>query len=226
MNAARRGFSVIEVLVAIVLAATVLVAAVTATLLVAGCLVREQALASNVRKPGFVQRHALLFVYLPLLVPQTAFLFGLQILFILGRLDGTLAALVLAHLVFVLPYVFLSLSDPWRAMDRRYDAAAAGLGLSPRAALFKVRLPMLSRAILAAAALGFAVSASQYLATVLIGGGRLATITTEAVALASGGNRRLIGVYALVQMVLPALVFAIAIAAPALYFRNRNDMRV
>ena len=52
------------------------------------------------------------------------------------------------------------------------------------------------------------------------------TITTEAVALASGGNRRVIGVYAFLQMVLPALGFLVATAVPALIFRNRRAMRV
>jgi len=65
----------------------------------------------------------------------------------------------------------------------------------------------------------------QYLPTLLIGAGRLPTITTEAVALASGGNRRVIGVYAFVQMLLPAIGFAIAIVAPALLFRRFRAMR-
>ena len=59
----------------------------------------------------------------------------------------------------------------------------------------------------------------------LIGAGRLETITTEAVALASGGNRRVIGVYAFLQMLLPALGFAVATLVPALIFRNRRAMR-
>ena len=105
----------------------------------------------------------------------------------------------------MLPYVFLSLSDPWRAYDRRYEAVAAGLGKNRLATLLRVRMPMLLRAILTAAAVGFAVSVGQYLPTLLIGAGRLTTITTEAVALASGGNRRVIGVYAFLQLRLPAL---------------------
>ena len=40
--------------------------------------------------------------------------------------------------------------------------------------------------------------------TLLIGGGRVETLTTEAVALSSGGNRRLIGAYAMLQLLLPA----------------------
>jgi putative thiamine transport system permease protein len=91
--------------------------------------------------------------------------------------------------------------------------------------LFRVRMPMLLRAILTAAAVGFAVSIGLYLPTLLIGAGRLTTITTEAVALASGGNRRVIGVYAFLQSALPALGFLVATAVPALIFRNRRAMR-
>jgi putative thiamine transport system permease protein len=54
--------------------------------------------------------------------------------------------------------------------------------------------------------------------------GRVSTLTTEAVALSSGGDRRLIGVYALSQTVLPLLGFALALALPALVYRNRRGV--
>lgn len=169
---------------------------------------------------------ALLLIYLPLIVPQISFMFGLQVLSIWLGVDASFGALVLAHLVFVLPYVFLSLSDPWRAHDRRHDQIAAGLGISRGRALLHIRLPMLTRAILTAAAVGFSVSVGQYLPTLLIGAGRLTTVTTEAVALAAGGNRRVIGVYAFMQTLLPFIAFAIAMGLPGLIFRNRRGLRV
>jgi putative thiamine transport system permease protein len=171
-------------------------------------------------------RDALLLIYLPLIVPQISFMFGLQVLSIWLGVDASFGALVLAHLVFVLPYVFLSLSDPWRAHDRRHDQIAAGLGISRGRALLQIRLPMLTRAILTAAAVGFSVSVGQYLPTLLIGAGRLTTVTTEAVALAAGGNRRVIGVYAFMQTLLPFVAFAIAMGLPGLIFRNRRGLRV
>lgn len=171
-------------------------------------------------------RSALLLIYLPLIVPQISFMFGLQVLSIWLGVDASFSALVLAHLVFVLPYVFLSLSDPWRAHDRRHDLIAAGLGMSRTRTLIAIRLPMLTRAILTAAAVGFSVSVGQYLPTVLIGAGRLTTVTTEAVALAAGGNRRVIGVYAFMQTLLPFLAFSIATGLPGLLFRNRRGLRV
>ena len=79
--------------------------------------------------------------------------------------------------------------------------------------------------LLVAFAVGFAVSVSQYLPTVFAGGGRLETLTTEAVSLAGGGDRRLIGMLVFAQSVLPFLAFLLAAALPAWLFRNRQGMR-
>lgn len=173
-------------------------------------------------RPG---RPALWVLWLPLIVPQVAFLPGLQVLCLRAGLSDGVAVVALAHLVFVLPYVFLSLAPPWRAWDRRIAVAGAALGAGPGRIFWRLRLPMLLRPVLTAAAVGLAVSVGQYLPTLLIGGGRVTTLTTEAVALASGGNRRIIGAYAVLQMALPALGFALALAVPALLYRNRRGLR-
>lgn len=188
------------------------------------CLLREDETRPAIARLGFIQRHSLAIIYVPLLVPQAAFLFGLQFLFVSLNIDGMFLSLLFAHLLFVLPYVFLSLSDPWRAMDKRYLHIGAALGKTPWQGLFLVKGPMLLKAILTAIALGFAVSAAQYLVTVLIGAGRLTTITTEAVALSSGGNRRIIGIYSMVQMLLPFFAFALAGLLPAYLWRNRRGL--
>jgi putative thiamine transport system permease protein len=164
-------------------------------------------------------------LYAPLIAPQASFLFGLQLLVLGSSISISLPLLVFSHLIFVLPYVFLSLSDPWRGYDTRYERIASGLGRSHWDVFWKVRLAMLLRPVLTALAVGFAVSIGLYLPTVLIGAGRLPTITTEAVALASGGNRRVIGVYAFLQTALPFLMFLTAAVIPALLFRNRRAMR-
>ena len=167
---------------------------------------------------------ALWLLYLPLLVPQATFLIGLQTLAIGTGWTGARAAVIAAHVIFVLPYVFLSLADPWRSWDGRQGLVAASLGAGADRILWRVRLPMLLRPVLVAAAVGFAVSVGQYLPTLLIGMGRISTLTTEAVALSSGGDRRLIGVYALSQTVLPLVGFMIAILLPALIWRNRRGV--
>lgn len=168
---------------------------------------------------------ALLLLYVPLIVPQVSFLFGLEVLALQLGGKAHIASVILTHVIFVLPYVYLSLADPWRAWDQRYAAVAFGMGHGPNTVFWRVRVPMLLSAILTASAVGFAVSIGQYLATLLIGGGRFPTITTEAVALASGGDRRVIGVYALIQAVLPFIGFGLALFVPAILYRNRRALK-
>ena len=151
-------------------------------------------------------------VWLPLLLPQTGFLFGVQILLVATHLDGSAFALVWAHEVFVLPYVLLALGGPWRALDARYGRAAASLGASPWRILWRVTLPLLASSLLIAAAIGFSVSATLYLPTLFAGAGRFPTLATEAVSLASGADRRLLAAAALAQALLPALIFAAALS--------------
>lgn len=195
------------------------VVACVALLLTVGCLEAEYRYGLS-----FSQR-AVWLIYLPLLIPQTAFLPGLQTLMLGIGADMGRLPVMLAHLVFVLPYVFLSLADPFRAWDTRMGTIAAALRASPDGVLWRVRLPMLLRPILTALAVGLAVSVGQYLPTLLIGGGRVATLTTEAVALASGGDRRAIAVYGLMQTGAALVPFALALLLPALVWRNRRGLR-
>ena len=49
-------------------------------------------------------------------------------------------------------------------------------------------------------------------------------MTTEAVTLSSGADRRILGVYTFLQAALPLLVYLAAIGLPALGFRHRKGM--
>lgn len=195
-----------------------LAAALTALALALGCLENEK--RHGVTTTG----RGLWLLYTPLLVPQVGFLFGAQVLAVRAGIDGTWLALVWSHLLFVLPYVFLTLADPYRALDERYARAALCLGASPNRVFWRVKLPMLLRPVLFALAVGFAVSVAQYLPTLFAGGGRFATLTTEAVALAGGADRRVMGVYAFLQALLPLVGFTAALALPAWLFRGRRAL--
>ncbi|HEX5795486.1 MAG TPA: hypothetical protein VFY19_06580 [Geminicoccaceae bacterium] len=197
-----------------------LAAAGIALVLVAGCLENE---ARSQRRPG---PGALTLVYLPLLAPQIGFLFGVQVLLVRAGLDGGWLALIWTHLLFVLPYVFLTLAEPYRSLDPRYARSALALGRPPWVVWTRIKLVMLLRPLLIALAVGFAVSVAQYVPTLFAGGGRFATLTTEALTLAAGGNRRVVGLFGLALAALPLLGFGLALALPAWRFRHRRAMRV
>ena len=149
-------------------------------------------------------------VYLPLLLPPVLWVVGLHQLALSWGLDARWAGLWLAHTLSALPYVLIALSPAYLGFDARYGHVAATLGRGRFAFLARVKWPLLRASLAGAWAVGFAVSIAQYLPTLFIGGGRFATVTTEAVGLASGGQRSVLAAYAWLQWLLPALVFALA----------------
>ena len=194
------------------------IAVVIALILVVGCLENEQR-----HRVSFSFRSKWL-LYIPLLIPQATFLLGIQIVAVRLEMDGTFPLLVWSHLLFVLPYVFLTLSEPWRNLDIRFPRIGQCLGASPLRVLFRIKLPLLLKPLLIAAAVGFAVSVSQYLPTLFAGGGRFATLTTEAVSYATGADRRIIGVYGFLQALFPWIALLLALSIPRWRFRNRANL--
>ena len=160
--------------------------------------------------PAHWDARVLPWVLAPLVVPPLLWVAGLYSLALRLRLDGTWTGLAWAHGLATLPYVFIALQPAWRSFDRRYVTTALALGRTPAASLLQVKLPMLAAPTVAALAVGFAVSVAQYLPTQLIGAGRLATVTTEAVTLAAGGQRHTAAAFALLQALLPLGGFALA----------------
>ncbi len=182
------------------------------------------ALENEVRRGQPAGAIAMRILYLPLIVPQVAFLFGLVIGVESMGIKPGFWPVALGHIVFVLPYVYLSLSESYRRLDPRWLMVARTLGASSNRGFWTVRMPLLLAPCLTASAVGLAVSVGLYLPSQLLGAGRMPTITTEAVALATGGDRRVIGVWALVQALIPAMGFAIALVVPRVIWRNRRLM--
>lgn len=164
-------------------------------------------------------------LYLPLIVPALPLVAGQYAALLHWRLDGSALALVWSHMLWVLPYMLLTLSGPYRAVDPRLVRSARSLGCSPWQACVRVKWPSLMRPMLATLAVGFAVGVAQYLPTLFAGAGRFVTVTTEAVALSAGGNRRVLAVQALLQMALPAAAFALAAMASVALGRYRKGLR-
>jgi putative thiamine transport system permease protein len=159
-------------------------------------------------------------VCLPLLLPQASLLLGARLgADWLGLPVGS-ALVFWSQLLFVYPYLYLCLYGPYRQFDDRLAQAAATLGANPWQVWWRVKGPLLLRPLAFACAVGAAVSLAQYLPTLLFGAGRITTITTEAVAIGSGLNRRLASLYGLLQLTLPLLIYALALRLP----RRSNPM--
>ena len=160
--------------------------------------------------PAHFDRYALAVACVPLWVPGVLLVGGLYQLALWWRVDGTVGGLWLAHTVYTAPYAWVALAPAYRSFDVRLEQTSHALGRSHAAFLWRVKWPMLRAPLASAFAVGFAVSVTQYLSTQFIAAGRLSTVTTEALTLASGGQRNVAAAFALLQALLPACVFALA----------------
>ncbi|MDX1619478.1 MAG: ABC transporter permease subunit [Nitriliruptorales bacterium] len=111
-------------------------------------------------------------VALPLLVPEFATGTGLAAWFIRLRLADTIPGLVLAHLVYVLPYVVLLLTPGFGATVEDLEEAASAMGADRWRRLWFVTVPAVRAPLATAALLGFLVSLSQYGTSLAVGGGK------------------------------------------------------
>lgn len=149
-------------------------------------------------------------VMLPLVWPHLLWAVGLYQAALYFEAEGFGMAVLLAHISVVLPYVLLSLSPAYLGFDPRAAHLSASLGHPRGVFLWRVKWPLLRRALASAWAVGVAVSIGQYVATLYVGAGAWATVTTEAVHMAAGGQRALASAYAGLQALLPLLAFGVA----------------
>ena len=163
-------------------------------------------------------------LFLPLLLPQFSFLFGLQVLLAALRLDGSWTAVIWSHLLYVLPYVFGVIAAARVSLDPRLLDVARTLGAGPWRAFATVTLPLLGRALLWAAALGFSVSVAIYLPTLFAGAGRFTTLATDAAATIAAGSLRSAALAAAAMALLPLFALSVALVAARLLHRGRRGV--
>lgn len=195
---------------------SLIIAVLTATItLVLALLAHEYRIKYKWQIPGYV-------IAIPMLIPQLSILFGLQVATLYLSSDSYFLWVSWAHVFFSFPFVYLALDGPWRSFDTGLTRVALSLGKSPLQAWLKVKMPILLPAIVFAWAVGVSVSLAQYLPTLMLGAGRINTITTEAVALSSGFDRRVTAIYAIWQALLPLIFFTFAIVFSRVQGRYRR----
>jgi spermidine/putrescine transport system permease protein len=119
----------------------------------------------------------------PLVTPEIVM--GVSLLLVFSHLftfihTGTLAQ-ILGHVTFSISYVVVIVRGRLFSIGRQYEEAAADLGASPRVALLKVLLPLLTPAIVAGAAITFAISIDDFVISYWLSSGGSTTTVPMAI---------------------------------------------
>ncbi len=164
-----------------------------------------------------------LLLLLPIIVPPLAVAMGLHRWFLQLGLAETFFGVVLIHLSVCLPYTIFVLQGVFRDYNPDFEAQARSLGAGPLAVFWRVTLPLTLPGIAVAALFSFLLSWSQYLSTLIIGGGRTLTLPILLFALIDSGDRPVAAAVSLL-FVLPALLALLA-GAQALGRGNIEGVR-
>ena len=154
----------------------------------------------------------------PLIVPPLTVALGLQGVFIGLGLTGSILGVVLVHLIPVLPYVILIMTGIFANFDSRFEDQARSLGAGRAQVFYYVTLPALAPGVMVAMMMGFLISWSQYLLTLMIGGGRVVTLPLVLFNFASSGRNDITGAIAVIY-ILPAVAILALTARRMLGFR-------
>ena len=184
------------------LATSFVIATIVAVVSVAMAVPAARAIALY----DFRGRRLVLFSFLlPMLAPPMAAAMGLHSVFLRAGLSDSIAGVALVHLIPAVPYATLMLAGTFANFDVECEAQARTLGAPPCRVWTKVTLPSIAPGLAVAAILAFLVSWSQYVLTLLVGGGQVTTLPILLVAFQRGGDDAVAAALAVV-FVAPALI--------------------
>jgi spermidine/putrescine transport system permease protein len=110
-------------------------------------------------------------VFLPMATPEIVLGASLLTLFLQGQVVTGYLTIFLAHVMFTVSYVVVTVKARLIGFDRHLEEAAMDLGANEWTTFRKVTLPLLAPAILSAALLGFALSLDDFVITYFVAGG-------------------------------------------------------
>ena len=113
---------------------------------------------------------------LPIMTPEIILGVVFMAFFSLIGLPFGMTTLVLAHMTFCIPYVYLPVKARLRGMDESFLEAARDLGAGEIRAFLDITLPMLLPAILSGMVLSFAMSFDDVIISIFVTGVRVNTL--------------------------------------------------
>jgi len=108
--------------------------------------------------------------YLPMLSPEIVMGISLMLLFSLAHMSGGFLSLIIAHVSFCVPTVFLSVLPKLRQINKNMYEAALDLGCNPARAFFKVVIPEIMPGIITGFLMAFTYSLDDFVVSYFTAG--------------------------------------------------------
>ncbi len=142
---------------------------------------------------------------MPIIVPAIVATMGIHIMFLRWGLTGSYFGIALVHLIPALPYFVLITASVFANYGTELEDTARTLGAGRAQVFVWVTLPAIGPGLTVASMFTFLVSWSQYVTTLLIGGGRIITLPMVLFPFLAAGDNANAAAVSLV-FVAPAIV--------------------
>ncbi len=113
---------------------------------------------------------------LPIMIPELILGIALMALFTLMGLPFGMVTLVLSHVVFCVPYIFITVRGRLSSLDPGLEEAARDLGASPLKVLTTITLPLAMPAVVSGCLLAFAMSMDDFVISFFVNGPQTNTL--------------------------------------------------
>lgn len=107
---------------------------------------------------------------LPIMIPEIILGIALLALFTLLGLPFGMVTLVLSHVVFCVPYIYITVKGRLASLDPGLEEAARDLGASPLKVLTTITLPLALPAVISGCLLAFAMSMDDFVISFFVNG--------------------------------------------------------
>jgi spermidine/putrescine transport system permease protein len=111
-----------------------------------------------------------LLIFLPMATPEIVMGSSLLTLFLNYSFPLGFATILIAHIMFNISYVVITVRARLTGFDRHLEEAAADLFANPWTTFYRVTLPLIAPGVLAAGLLSFALSVDDFVITYLVSG--------------------------------------------------------
>ncbi len=125
--------------------------------------------------------------YLPVLNPDIVTGVALMSLFVFIRLEFGFTTMLLAHIVFDIPYVILSVLPKLKQLPANIEDAAMDLGATPWYALRKVVLPQIKPGIISGLLIAFTMSIDDFVISFFTTGNGVTNLAIEVYSMTRRG---------------------------------------
>lgn len=143
---------------------------------------------------------ALLFA--PIIVPGFISTMGIHFTFIKIGLTESFAGVILVHIIPTLPYMMRALIVSFTTLSEDYENLGTVFGANTFQKYRYIIIPHILPAIISGSSLVLLISFSNYVLTLIIGGGQVLTLPILMFPFISGGNRAIGSVYVIMFIII------------------------